>query len=313
MVFMVPQRRLRRFTDKIWSWYIAHKRDLPWRDLWCEPEERRAYKVFVSEVMLQQTQVPRVTILFPEFLKKFPTLEVLGHASNREVILAWRGMGYNSRALRLRDAARAIGGVPLSLTLPRGGREFPHAMEELLSIPGIGPYTAAAIRNFAFNIPTPCLDTNIRRVLHREFFGPENPDGTWITTDRELLSLAGAILEIATNHYPPQTTNYPAADWHHALMDYGSIKEKAKKTSRNIHKEPGRLVGSRYIPNRIFRGKAVEVLRDQSGGLKLEEVGKCICSDWDADIHRTWLLNILEKLKKDAMVMERKGKYMLKE
>jgi A/G-specific adenine glycosylase len=91
-------------------------------------------------------------------------------------------MGYNSRALRLRDAVRTI------VTDYDG--VFPREMSELLQIKGIGPYTAAAIRNFAWNLPTPCIDTNIRRILHRTFYGPEETDGTWKIGDRILLDVA---------------------------------------------------------------------------------------------------------------------------
>ncbi|MBI3336166.1 hypothetical protein HYZ98_01195 [Candidatus Peregrinibacteria bacterium] len=299
---MIAKTRLRGFTDKIWSWYTHHKRMLPWRDLWHESEGMRAYKVLVSEVMLQQTQVPRVMVLFPQFLEKFPTMGDLAKASNKEVVFAWRGLGYNRRALMLRDAARTIDSI-----------RFPKTVDKLLKIPGIGPYTAAAIRNFAFNIPTPCLDTNIRRVLHRAFIGPERSDGTWKKSDCALLSLAREVLQIAVSEYPRSVVQYPAADWHHALMDYGSLKEKAVKISRNTRTEPGRTVGSRYIPNRIFRGKIIEVLRDQTRGVSLSEMGKYICSDWDRRVHQEWLTTILEKLKKDALISEQKGTYILKD
>jgi len=163
---MTRAERIEGFVSEIWEWYARHKRDLPWRDLKEKDETQRAYKILVSEVMLQQTQVPRVIVIYKRFLREFPTLRHLANASNREVILAWRGMGYNSRALRLRDAAITI--------LEEFDGEFPKKMEELQSIKGIGHYTAAAIRNFAFNLPTPCLDTNIRRVLHYQFVGKES-------------------------------------------------------------------------------------------------------------------------------------------
>jgi len=102
------QERIEGFVEEIWKWYANHKRDLPWRDLSIKDDTQRAYLILVSEVMLQQTQVERVKIIFKRFLDEFPTLQDLARASNKDVILAWRGMGYNSRALRLRDAAKEI-------------------------------------------------------------------------------------------------------------------------------------------------------------------------------------------------------------
>src|SRR3989344_7568651 len=102
---MQHAERIELFCETIWEWYARHKRELPWRDLSDSDPTARAYKILVSEVMLQQTQVIRVKIVFRDFLEKFPKIADVSSASNRDVLLAWRGMGYNSRALRLRDAA----------------------------------------------------------------------------------------------------------------------------------------------------------------------------------------------------------------
>lgn len=309
-----------QFVSEIWQWYQHHKRTLPWRDLQIEDDTQRAYQVLVSEVMLQQTQVLRVIIKYKEFLNTFPTLRDLVKASNKDVILAWRGLGYNSRALRLRDAAQII--------QKQYGGEFPKEMSELLSIKGIGEYTAAAIRNFAFNLPTPCLDTNIRRILHRAFVGPENADGTWPKDDRYLLGLAEKILTEV------QCRGISTADWHAALMDFGSlvctkrspkwdicpltkrglmkaayrVPEPVKKSAT---KEPGRYVGSVYIPNRIFRGKIVEELRDAPGGLTLGEIGSRVCMDWTLEQHKEWLQKVVESLIRDQLVTQTKRQYVL--
>ena len=342
---MQRKERIEIFVEELWTWFSTHKRSLPWRDLQSMGDTLRAYRILVSEVMLQQTQVPRVQITFKRFLEAFPTLRDLAQASNREVLIAWRGMGYNSRALRLRDAAKTISedfdGV------------FPKSMEELQSIKGIGQYTAAAIRNFAFNLPTPCLDTNIRRVLHRTFVGPENPDGTWKKDDRYLLGLAEEILEKAhsqrTTKNQKRKTKNLSADWHAALMDFGSLVQTKKnprwdicpltkkgicKASRTVEtrrgrvsggsqetrqrrvstqrREPGRFVGSRYVPNRIFRGKIVEELRDATKGLELLELGKRVCLDWNPLKHRKWFKGILGKLQEEQMIEGRSGRYLLK-
>ncbi len=336
---MKREVRVNRFVGEIQGWYARHKRALPWRDLEIEDDTERAYRVLVSEIMLQQTQVPRVIVTFKNFLRTFPTLASLAQASNREVLIAWRGMGYNSRALRLRDAAKMI----VERCHPEPAKDdnaadgsqahhdsgFPTSMDDLMSIPGIGHYTAAAIRNFAFNIPTPCIDTNIRRILHRTFVGPENADGTWEKHDEYLLKIAGEVLIAALND------GMTAADWHAALMDFSSLvqtkknprweicpltkKAIMKATRKNFPKsfflspksEPGRLVGSTFIPNRIFRGRVVDVLRDAPQGLTLAGIGKQVAIDWSPSAHRKWLQSVLRKLLTDRLIRVERGKYVL--
>jgi A/G-specific adenine glycosylase len=346
---MRRDERMVGFTETIWAWFERHKRTLPWRDLTEPDATQRAYRILVSEVMLQQTQVSRVEIVFKNFLERFPKIEDLARASNGDVILAWRGMGYNSRALRLRDAAKKV------VQEYRG--VFPKNMEELLSIKGLGLYTAAAIRNFAFNLPTPCIDTNIRRILHRTFIGPENADGTWRVKDGELLGLAEEVLDAALSPtLSPSPTGggttvelpsprggrvgdrgHDARNWHAALMDFGSLvqtknnpkwdicpltrKGLMKATRKNLRlsddrkkkTEPGREIAGKFVPNRIIRGRVVEELRDASSGLKFEDIGARVCIDWSQDEHREWLRGILEKLKNDALIRSRGARYLLAE
>ena len=333
--------KITAFVSHIWSWYSLHKRQLPWRDLWHLPETDRAYRILVSEVMLQQTQVDRVKIIFVAFLKTFPTIEDLAQASNREVLMVWRGMGYNSRAVRLRDAARYIVGkynVEQSVTKnqklkTKNTLRFPTEMHELQSIPGIGPYTAAAIRNFAFNLPTPCLDTNIRRVLHRAFVGKENEDGTWRKDDRYMLKLAGEVMNVALEKseirnlksetkiksqisdfkFQISDFRHDAANWHSALMDYGSLVEKGPSGKRKRTSEPGREVSGKFIPNRIFRGRIVETLRDSDQGFPLASIGGRICTDWNPRHHHRWLKAILQRLVHDQLITKRGARFVLKD
>jgi len=289
--------RVQAFTEEIWQWFDRKKRKLPWRDLKVRDPEERAYRVLVSEVMLQQTQVPRVEVIYRRFIREFPTLRALARASNREVLIEWRGLGYNTRALRLRDAAKVI--------VEKYGGKFPREISELCAIKGIGRYTAAAIRNFAWNLPTPCLDTNIRRVLHMSFVGPPKRDGTWRKDDRFLLELAAQVLRRAL-------TRGTAAEWHSALMDYGSLFLKgASGKSKRKKPEPGRTVHGRFIPNRIFRGRVVEALRNSSKGLTLERIGRHIAPDWDAKHHRVWLREIAERLVQERLLTRVGGRYLL--
>ncbi|PIQ75727.1 hypothetical protein COV83_06650, partial [Candidatus Peregrinibacteria bacterium CG11_big_fil_rev_8_21_14_0_20_49_14] len=182
---------------------------------------------------------------------------------------------------------------------------------------------------FAFHISTPCIDTNIRRIIHRCFVGPERRDGTWQKNDTYLLGIAELLLKEALQH-DGRTT----ADWHAALMDFGSLvctttnpkweicpltkkglckaayKVRLQK-GRSVKKEPGRCVGSTFVPNRIFRGKIVEELRDAAAPLSGEEIGTRICIDWSSAHHMEWLENILKKLESDALLVKNGDAYTL--
>jgi A/G-specific adenine glycosylase len=136
------------------AWYEANGRDLPWR------HTRGPYAILVSEVMLQQTQVDRVVPRYEHWLERWPTVEVLAAATTADVILEWQGLGYNRRAVSLHRAARAV-----------AERGWP---DDLTELPGVGPYTAAAVGNFAFGRAVLPVDTNVRRVQERtgESFDP---------------------------------------------------------------------------------------------------------------------------------------------
>lgn len=167
------------------AWYGSRKRDLPWRHT---PDP---YPILVSEVMLQQTQATRVIPFYHRFLEQFPTVEDLADASLADVLGVWNGLGYNSRAKRLRDAARVI---------TQGG--WPRTPEDLQQLPGIGPYTAAAVASFAFDVRVAALDTNVRRVLSRWHGEP----------------LDGAVLRrVAQGDLAAE-----AGDWNQAMMDLGA-------------------------------------------------------------------------------------------
>ncbi len=318
---MTQSERIQLFTTGIWDWFERNKRTLPWRDLRVKDADHRAYLVLVSEIMLQQTQVPRVQILYKEFIQKFPRMEDLAKASNAEILIAWRGLGYNNRALRLRDAARIITGEHRGI--------FPRTTEELQEIPGIGHYTASAVLNFAFGIPAACIDTNIRRILHRFFVGSENADGTWKKSDVFLQKLSEKTMLAALEH-----GRGSCGDWFAALMDFGSLvctKNRPKwelfsrdlrsaciaygrdivRTKKLIKKEPGREVSGRHIPDRIFRGRIVEALRDAPRGLPLAEIGARVAVDWTMGDHRKWLAGLIAKLERERLVERHGGRFSL--
>lgn len=318
---MRRDQQIRRFVDELWDWYARHKRALPWRDLSDRSRDIRAYKILVSEIMLQQTQVSRVIGAYKKFLAHFPTAKDLAEASNRDVILVWQGMGYNSRALRLRDAARVV--------VKNMNSTFPCELDALMKIPGIGRYTAGAIRTFAFDLPTACVDTNIRRVLHRVFAGPERADGTWQKDDTWITDVCAHVLDawLAAGH--------PGRDFLAALMDFGSLVQtkrnpkwdicpmtKAgimKTTRRNLPKsesripksEPGRVIAGRFVPNRIIRGRIVQELRESPRGCTLQELGSRVCIDWNPHEHTAWMDGLLSALTRDMLLRKRALRYVL--
>ncbi|HEX2186677.1 MAG TPA: A/G-specific adenine glycosylase, partial [Chloroflexota bacterium] len=178
----------------ILDWYRRGHRDLPWR------RTRDPYAILVSEIMLQQTQVDRVIPKYHQFLERYPTLEALAAAPRAEVIRTWAPLGYNLRAVRLHEIARQA--------VERYAGRLPDTVEGLLSLKGIGPYTAGAIACFAFGRAEAALDTNVRRVLGR-IFAADVPRAA--EDDRPAWQLARAVL-------PPGE----AYDWNQALMDLGA-------------------------------------------------------------------------------------------
>ena len=185
----------RDFHETVAAWYARNARVLPWRGV-ADP-----YAVLVSEIMLQQTQVERVIPKYRAFLDAFPTLRALADAQPADVIRLWAGMGYNGRAVRLHKLAREV--------VERHDGELPRTVDELRKLPGIGPYTAAAVASFAFGEPVAVLDTNIYRVLSRAVHGITAPS-------------RNAIHPLAESLLPKPDNPISPADWHQALMDIGA-------------------------------------------------------------------------------------------
>ncbi|MEI8233155.1 MAG: A/G-specific adenine glycosylase [Verrucomicrobiota bacterium] len=146
---------VREFRCALTDWFLENGRPLPWRT----PAPRDPYGVLVSEMMLQQTQVSTVIAYYQRWMERFPNVRALAAAQENDVLHAWQGLGYYSRARNLHAAARAI--------VRDHGGGFPHNAETLRTLPGIGPYTAAAVATFAFDQPTPPVDANIVRVAAR--------------------------------------------------------------------------------------------------------------------------------------------------
>jgi len=207
---------------------------MPWR------ETRDPYCILLSEIMLQQTQVERVKTKYSQFLAAFPTLADLAAAPLAALLPVWQGLGYNRRAIALKRCAEEI--------MDRFGGQLPATITELESLPGIGPYTARAVAAFAFDIPEPLIETNIRTIFIHFFFHDREQ-----VTDREILPLVEATLD----------RNNPR-DWYYALMDYGVLL-------KSLHPNPGRRSSShvRQSPfkgsNRELRSRILKAILEQPG------------------------------------------------
>jgi len=218
--------RVVKFQEMIWSWWEENKRDLPWR------RTNDPYKILVSEIMLQQTQVSRVLPKYDEFLYFFPDIETLAHASAGKVLRVWKGMGYNRRALYLRDAAKIIH--------EKYHGEIPEEEKKLKVLPGIGDYTLRAILVFGLHRHLAFVDTNIRRILTHYFF-------------RDIPQKPSAIHKVADQLLPEGK----AWEWHQALMDYGALQLPKMKRSERKRRATIPFRQS----NRFYRGRIVDLLR----------------------------------------------------
>jgi A/G-specific adenine glycosylase len=185
----------REFPRKLLAWYRAHKRALPWRGI-ADP-----YRVWISEIMLQQTQVETVKPYYQRWLVRFPTIDVLAGAPLQDVLAAWEGLGYYSRARNLHRAAKMV--------VAEWGGELPGTVAGLLALPGIGRYTASAIASIAFGVDAAALDGNVKRVLARAF-----------DFRSDVKSPAGikALWVLAESLVP----RGQAGDYNQALMDLGA-------------------------------------------------------------------------------------------
>jgi A/G-specific adenine glycosylase len=192
---VVSEPLRRQIQDRLLTWSDAHRRHLPWRG------ERDPYRVWVSEVMLQQTQVDTVIPYYHRFLARFPTLRSLAEADLDEVLKVWEGLGYYARARNLHRAARRV--------MEHHGGQLPPDRGALLALPGVGPYTVGAILSLAFGQDAAVLDGNVRRVLSRLFAIDGDPRSA--ATRQRLWDLAEALL-------PPGQ----AGRFNEALMDLGA-------------------------------------------------------------------------------------------
>ena len=194
-IIMWEDEKIASFREKLLAWYDANKRDLPWR------RTQDPYKIWISEIMLQQTRVDTVIPYYERFLDWFPTVADLAQAPEEKLLKAWEGLGYYSRVRNMQKAAQQI--------MENHGGVFPSSYEEISKLKGIGPYTAGAIASIAFGLPEPAVDGNVMRVLARLF---EVDYDIGVPTNRKIFQ---AMMEILIDPDRP-------GDFNQALMDLGS-------------------------------------------------------------------------------------------
>jgi A/G-specific adenine glycosylase len=267
----MPAMNTKKFQGIIYRHFRDNQRPLPWRST-TDP-----YRIMVSEVMLQQTQVERVLPKYTAFIARFPTVTALAEAPLSDVLALWQGLGYNRRGMMLKRAAEEI--------VARHGGEVPSTPADLARLSGIGKYTAGAIAAFAFGSPAPFVETNIRSVFIHFFFGDRTD-----VSDREILPLVERTMDRDNIH-----------DWYNALMDYGAMLKKSipnpsRRSRQHIRQTPFR--GS----NREIRGMILKLLLELPG-LPAEEI-----------VLRTGkgaerVLEMLRALEREGLVRVREGFY----
>jgi len=266
-----------RFAGLLLGWYDAHGRDLPWR------KTRNPYEILLSEVMLQQTQVPRVLIKWKEWLARFPTERDVAKASVRDVLLAWQGMGYNNRALRLKACCEKVA--------KNGWPSTPETIEEL---PGIGRYTAHAIACFAFGQRVPIVDVNVK-LVYKPFVGDD-------AADDDYWKFATSIL--------PKERFY---DYNQALFDLGTVvrsgeletlPDEFKTLYENIERPKKASTEKLYggHPMRLYRGALVQFLRDTKGHSATLAQCKTYLASKLSDQPASFVKRVADNLAKDGIV-----------
>ena len=284
----------------MWNFYAKNSRDLPWRS----PELDGTfdpYKILVSEVMLQQTQVSRVVAKYQEFIGVFPTVNSLAQASLGDVLRQWQGLGYNRRAKFLHQSAQAV--------VARYDGTVPLQVSALITLPGIGKNTAAAICVYAHNQPLTFIETNIRTVYIHHFFADHQD-----VEDKDILHKLEKSLQLISDweekpemriHSAHGTPRNPERvsyyrEWYWALMDYGTY---LKSTVGNSNRQSKTYTKQSVFEgsNRQIRGTVLRLLADATMGKQQLE----------AVISDKRLGSVLKDLAAEKLIVEQKGSYSL--
>jgi len=256
---MISQNKIAEFQKKILDWYHENQRDLPWR------KTRDPYRILISEVMSQQTQLSRVIPKYEAWIEKFPTIQSLAKAKVSDVLYYWSGLGYNRRALNLKKTAEII--------VEKYNGTFPQDEEVLLSLPGIGHYTARAVLCFAFNRQIAVVDTNVRKVILTQIS----------VSEKDIPQIAERLL--------PQGKAY---EWNQALMDYAAAVLKKEKIS--IPKQ-STFIGS----HRYYRGQILKQLLLKKK-IDVNDIGSSIKKDYK-ESEKEWLQKLLEELITEGFIV----------
>ena len=260
---MIPQQKITDFQRKILDWYQKNQRDLPWR------RTRDPYKILISEVMSQQTQLARVIPKYEAWIENFPTVQSLAAAKVSDVLHYWSGLGYNRRALNLKKTAEVI--------VEKYNCEIPKTEKELLSLPGIGQYTARALLCLSIDQQIAVVDTNVRKVILTQFLNSENSEesGNQKFRNSESLNVRDSDSLESFQSFPKKSGNKiseplidkiaiqllpigHAYEWNQALMDYSAAVLKKKKyqflSNQNLSARDV-IIADRYLNNFCKRKK----------------------------------------------------------
>jgi A/G-specific adenine glycosylase len=292
----VSDSQLLAFLEELWEYYGNHARNnLPWR--YPEPDGSfDPYKILVSELMLQQTQVPRVIPKYEAFLREFPTVKTLAAAELGAVLRAWQGLGYNRRAKYLWLAAKQI-----------AAEGWP---DDLTKLPGVGVNTAGAVRTYAFNEPAVFIETNIRTVFIHHFAHDDYEISDTFIRDLLSRTIKYAVDEGKraagqnVNHFARAmrknaVLSHEPRDFYWALMDYGSfLKTQVRNLSQSKH----------YKRQSAFQGS-----RRQIRGFVIRELSKGTCTVEQLQFHTTdeRLPAVLAELEAEGFIVKRGKTYQL--
>ncbi len=271
-----------QFRRIVLSYYRKEGRHtLPWR------RSRTPYRVLVSEVMLQQTQVERVIPYFREWMKKYPTVRALADAPLSDVLRSWQGLGYNRRAKMLHDAAKVI--------MKQHGGKVPRTVEELEALPGVGPYTARAIAAFAYDENVVFIETNLRTAVIHHFFADRSG-----IPDSEVL----AVLEKALpKNSRANSRVLGSREWYAALMDYGA---HLKRSGVRINaKSKG------YVKQAAFKGSGREARGAILRAAAAKPTSKAALLKLFPEKRKLQVEEQLEKLVREGLVEKTRSTYRL--
>lgn len=281
---MKNSKNIEEYKRVIWNYYQSHKRAMPWRPPQLPLQKNGtldAYAIFISEVMLQQTQVSRVMTKYPLFIQAFPSFEKLANAPLSDVLLIWQGMGYNRRAKFLKSSAEMV--------ISTFDGTLPDEASLLEQLPGIGPATARSIVTFTYNKPELFIETNIRRVMIYHFF----PDSEGVD-DRDIIPYIDQIIDKKNPR-----------EWYYALMDYGTWLAKGvinpNRKSKHYTKQ-SKFEGS----NRQIRGEILRLVLS-NGTIQKDSFSEFFSFD------QKRIYAILDELVGEQMIFQKNDTYSIDE